>query len=482
MGLRDTSESSMIFAPSNNRRMQLRVSERLLVMLFGDLLSVIVAVLAALAVWAYVGDIPYNTAFITSQSIWFVVLSVLWTVLSYANGYYEFAIASNLWASLQRLILITLQLLVIYVFVFFLSEPETLPRLFILYYGVFSFSLSLIWRIFNPALIGWASAPRQVLIVGTDWAASSIISILRDYASPAYKVVGVISETVTTETHVNNVAILGTSHDLLDVVRSYGISELVITSTRELPGELFQAVMDAYERGTVITPMPILYERVTERVPVEHVGDNWAVVLPINGTSVFDPYPFLKRLLDVVMSLLGLLVFGVLFPFIALAIYLDSPGSIFYSQIRVGLNGKPFRIYKLRSMTPNAEKKTGAVFARANDKRVTRVGAIMRKSRLDELPQLWNVLKGNMSLIGPRPERPEHVQRLQESIPFYRTRHIVRPGVSGWAQVRYGYGANDDDALVKLQYDLYYIRHQSLLMDFSILIRTVGKVLRLSGQ
>ncbi|MEL6524969.1 MAG: sugar transferase, partial [Chloroflexota bacterium] len=161
---------------------------------------------------------------------------------------------------------------------------------------------------------------------------------------------------------------------------------------------------------------------------------------------------------------------------------LDSPGSIFYSQIRVGLNGKPFRIYKLRSMTPNAEKKTGAVFAQAGDKRVTKVGAIMRKSRLDELPQLWNVLRGDMSLIGPRPERPEHVKRLQDNIPFYRTRHIVRPGLSGWAQVRYGYGANDDDALVKLQYDLYYIRHQSLLMDFSILVRTVGKVLRLSGQ
>ncbi|MEL6402877.1 MAG: sugar transferase [Chloroflexota bacterium] len=482
MGLRDTSESGMIFAPTNNRRMQLRVSERLLVMLFGDLLSVMLAVLAALAVWAYVGEIPYSAGFIASQGIWFVVLGILWAVLGYANGYYEFAIAANLWASLQRLILITLQLFVIYVFVFFLSEPETLPRLFILYYAFFSFFLLLFWRIFNPALIGWASAPRRVLIVGTDWAATTIIKILKAYATPAYQVVGVISETVTEQTHVGDVEIMGASHDLLDVIQSHNISELVITSTRELPGELFQAVMDAYEHGTVITPMPILYERVTERVPVEHVGDNWAVVLPINGTSVFNPYPFLKRLLDILMSLVGLLVFGLLFPFIALAIYLDSPGSIFYSQIRVGLNGKPFRIYKLRSMTPNAEKKTGAVFAQAGDKRVTKVGAIMRKSRLDELPQLWNVLRGDMSLIGPRPERPEHVKRLQDNIPFYRTRHIVRPGLSGWAQVRYGYGANDDDALVKLQYDLYYIRHQSLLMDFSILVRTVGKVLRLSGQ
>jgi lipopolysaccharide/colanic/teichoic acid biosynthesis glycosyltransferase len=165
-----------------------------------------------------------------------------------------------------------------------------------------------------------------------------------------------------------------------------------------------------------------------------------------------------------------------------LIIYLDSRGAIFYAQERVGINGKLFTIYKLRSMRPNAEAETGAVFAQTDDNRVTRVGKFLRKTRLDEVPQLWNVLKGDMSMIGPRPERPEHVSRLQEKIPFYRTRHIIHPGLTGWAQVRYHYGANDDDSLIKLQYDLYYIRHQSLLLDFGILLRTVGKVLRMSGQ
>lgn len=484
MNTKDTSETNMIFAPSftRRRRIQLRLSERRLVMVAGDILAIVLSVFMALAIWAYVGQIAYDMPFIMSQSMWFFILSGLWILLANANGYYDFSIASDLWTSVQRLVLITGQLVIIYVFVFFFAERGTLPRLFIFYYSIISFGLMFLWRLFNPALIGWASAERRVLIIGTDWAATTIIETLQKYAVHAYNIIGIISETPTSETHLNGIKIKGVGHDLIDVIRAENISEIIVTSTRELPGDIFQAVMDAYELGIVITPMPILYERVTERVPVEHVGDNWAVVLPISGTSVFNPYPLLKRLMDIVLALIGFAIFIPLFPFIALAIYLDSPGNIFYSQIRTGLNGKPYRIYKLRSMKLDAEQDTGAVFAQKEDNRITSIGQIMRKSRLDELPQLWNILKGEMSMIGPRPERPEHVQRLQEKIPFYRTRHILRPGVTGWAQVRYGYGANDDDALVKLQYDLYYIRHQSLMLDFSILLRTIGKVIRMSGQ
>jgi lipopolysaccharide/colanic/teichoic acid biosynthesis glycosyltransferase len=182
-----------------------------------------------------------------------------------------------------------------------------------------------------------------------------------------------------------------------------------------------------------------------------------------------------------VLALIGLVVFAMILPLLAIIIRLDSPGSIFYTQTRVGLNGRNYRIIKLRTMIKDAEAKTGAVFSHQGDPRVTRSGLLMRKARLDELPQLWNVLRGEMSIVGPRPERPEHVARLQQKIPFYRTRHIVRPGVTGWAQVRYVYGATDEDALVKLQYDLYYIRHQSLILDLTIMLRTAGKMIRLSG-
>lgn len=473
----------MIFSPiPPKKRVQLRISERRLVLMAGDALAVIASVFIALWIWAQVADYRYGLDFLLPQVIWFFVLSGLWFLLSNANDYYELSIAADKWVSLQRLLLITLQLLVVYVVVFFFSERNSLPRLFIIYYGMVSFILLLLARVLNPALIGWASAPRRVLVVGTDWAAKTIIDVIRSHARTSYDVVGVVGDGQVTSTQVRDVPVLGDASDLLDFVHREQITELIVTSTRELTGDTFQAVMDAYEHGLVITPMPLLYERITERVPVEHVGDHWAVVLPISGTSVFNPYPLLKRIMDVMMALIGLAIFIPLLPIIALVIYLDSPGSIFYSQERVGLNGRTFKLTKLRTMIPNAEQKTGAVFAQDGDPRVTRFGRFMRKTRLDELPQLFNVLKGDMSMIGPRPERPEHVQRLQENIPFYRTRHIIRPGLTGWAQVKYSYGKDDKDALVKLQYDLYYIRHQSTILDIGILIRTVGKVLRMSGQ
>jgi exopolysaccharide biosynthesis polyprenyl glycosylphosphotransferase len=216
-------------------------------------------------------------------------------------------------------------------------------------------------------------------------------------------------------------------------------------------------------------------------VPVEHVSGNWAVVLPIDGSSIFNLYPVFKRLLDILLSLLGMVVFLVLLPFMAPLIRLDSPGSIFYSQERTGLNGRIFRIYKFRSMRADAEAATGAVFSQKGDSRITRIGRFMRKTRFDELPQVFNILRGDMSIVGPRPERPEHIKRLTEKIPFYRTRLVIRPGLTGWAQVRYNYGSTDEDALIKLQYDLYYIRHQSLFLDLNILVRTIGKVLKMSG-
>ena len=483
MDVRDTTETSMIFAPrgQKSRRIQLRLSERRLLMMAGDAIAISVAVLLALFIWAIVGEKSFDLDFILPQTMWFFVLNGLWFLLASTNDYYNFTLASDRLLSLQRLIVITLQMLVVYVLVFFFSDRNALPRLFIIYFGSTAFVLLLLWRLLNPALVGWASAPRRALVVGTDWAAQTIITTIQQNTSD-YQVVGIIGSKSEVGQEVADVEVLGDGESLLHIVMSEGVSEIVLTSTRELSGDVFQGVMDAYERGIVITPMPILYERVTERVPVEHVGDNWAVVLPISGISVFNPYPMLKRLSDIVMAIIGLVIFGLLLPLIALAMWLDSPGSIFYSQERTGLNGRRFKIVKLRTMIPDAESKTGAVFAQKDDDRITRIGRFMRKTRLDEIPQLWNVLKGDMSMIGPRPERPEHIKRLQQKIPFYRTRHVIRPGLTGWAQVRYSYGANDEDSMIKLQYDLYYIRHQSLLLDLNIIMRTIGKVLSMSGQ
>src|SRR5690606_12802779 len=228
------------------------------------------------------------------------------------------------------------------------------------------------------------------------------------------------------------VLVRGTRAGLLAAAEAHGVSELILANGDELSAATFQAVMDAYERGLSIVPMPLLYEQVTGRVPIEHLGQRyWTAVLPLEGTSIFDPYPAVKRVFDVALALLGLAIFAVQLPAFALAVRLDSRGPLFFSQPRVGQNGRIFHGYKLRSMVPDAERDTGPQWATPDDPRVTRVGRLLRRTRLDEVPQLINVLRGEKSLIGPRPEHPQFVADLSKTIPFYRVRHAPQPGITG---------------------------------------------------
>jgi exopolysaccharide biosynthesis polyprenyl glycosylphosphotransferase len=189
-----------------------------------------------------------------------------------------------------------------------------------------------------------------------------------------------------------------------------------------------------------------------------------------------------KRLLDIVCGSIIAVIFIIVFPFVAIAIKLDSPGSIFYKQARVGLNGKEFTIYKLRSMVKNAERAGQAQWAVKGDARITKVGNFIRKTRLDELPQAINILRGEMSIVGPRPERQQFIEKLELQIPNYATRLAVKPGLTGWAQVNYGYGSTVEDARIKLKHDIYYLHHQSLWLDCQILFRTFGVVFKMQGQ
>jgi len=472
----------MLFSPFQRRvRAQLRLSERRLLIMAGDMLCVIFAVLIALFIWAQVAEREFSFGFVAPHTIWFFLLSILWLLLASANDFYDLRVAKDRVESIQRLLLINAQVLVIYLIIFFFSPRDALPRLFILYYGVASFVLIMLWRMLNPALIGWAASPRRLLIIGTDESAQTIIKTIRTYGSDSYEIKGVIGHDSEVSNVLGDVAVIGNGDDLYNYVIRDDISELVITDIPDETDGLFRGVMEAYERGIALTPMPIMYERITGRVPVRHMKNHWAVVLPISGTSIFNAYIVLKRLMDLVLASFGFIVFLLLLPIVALVIRLDSPGNVFYTQIRMGLNGQAFRIVKFRTMVKDAEKGQGAVFSKVGDPRVTRVGRFMRKTRLDELPQVINVLRGEMSVVGPRPERPEHVKRLTQKIPFYRTRLVARPGLTGWAQVQYSYGSDDEDALVKLEYDLYYIRNQSLALDLNIMIRTVGKVLKMAG-
>lgn len=462
-------------------RPQLQLNERRWLLMMGDIVAVAAAVLIALRIWAWFGERNFYGGFLLQQFPWFPFYIILWLLLANANDFYDLRIVANRGVAFRRLLLINSQMVLVYLVVFFVSGRDSLPRLFTLYYGVGSFVLIGAWRLIYPTLSGWASEPRRVLIVGTGWGTEVITGAITTEAYNEYCVVGIIGKEDEVGRVICGAEVIGTGDDIMSVAVDERVSELVLTATGELTGTTFQAVMDAYAAGINIVPMPILYERITGRVPVEHVDHQWAVVLPLDENAFFKPYSLLKRLLDVVLALVGLIILSPVMLIAALLVKLEDGGPVFYPQKRLGLNGKVFTIYKFRSMKPNAEDATGPVFAQLNDPRVTRIGRFMRRTRIDELPQLINVLRGEMSLVGPRPERPEHVARLMTSIPFYRTRLVTRPGLTGWAQVRYQYGSDDQDALVKLQYDLYYIRHKSLLLDVNILLRTVGKVLKMGG-
>lgn len=262
--------------------------------------------------------------------------------------------------------------------------------------------------------------------------------------------------------------------DLLQTAREHKAAAIVVALSERRGVLPLQEMMRCKLNGVEVLDAPTFYEMVQGKLLLEEMTPSWIIFSRgFHRTAFAKVY---KPILDIILSVFALLVTAPFFPFIALAIKLDSPGPLFFKQLRVGQGEKPFTLYKFRSMCQDAER-AGAVWAAKDDARITRVGAFLRNSRIDELPQLYNVLKGDMSFIGPRPERPEFVEDLKRDIYYYSKRHTIKPGLTGWAQVRYPYGATVQDAIEKLRYDLYYIKNLSFFLDLQILFETVKVVL-----
>jgi sugar transferase (PEP-CTERM system associated) len=238
-------------------------------------------------------------------------------------------------------------------------------------------------------------------------------------------------------------------------------------------------LLEAKLQGVRIEEPETTYERLTGKIMLDELKPSWLIFS--DGFRAGRLTRLLKRAFDVVLAVVGLALSAPLMLLTAFAVRLGSPGPILYAQERVGEHGRTFTLYKFRSMRADAERGT-PIWARDRDERVTRVGRFIRITRLDELPQLWNVLRGDMSFVGPRPERPFFVEQLAEAIPFYRQRHAVKPGITGWAQVKYRYGASMEDAREKLRYDLYYVKHMSIVFDMTIVFDTVKVILSCKGQ
>ena len=312
----------------------------------------------------------------------------------------------------------------------------------------------------------------RILIIGAGELAQKTASIIpEDYNPHSY--IGFISGE-NENTHIPPDRIVGNIRELRNLIYDYRPHKLIVALTERRGALPLKEIMHSKLRGIEVFDATSYYEQQTGRLLIENIQPSEFIY-----TNGFRMTPFMrsyKRIFDILFSCLGLLLAAPLFPIIALTIKLDSAGPILFKQLRVGEREVEFFVYKFRTMKQDAEKETGAVWAQKNDPRVTRVGQIIRKSRLDEIPQLYNVLKGDMSFVGPRPERLAFVERLKQNIPYYSTRHFIKPGVTGLAQVRYSYGASEEDALEKLRYDLFYIKNYSIFLDFQIILDTIRVV------
>ena len=331
------------------------------------------------------------------------------------------------------------------------------------------------WRFFFIYLVPAARRPINVLLLGAGGGGVKMASLLKGRSE--YRVAGFVDDDEAKQgSEINGLAVLGTSRKLMDIVRDSGIHKIIVCISKTIRPDIFSTLVEAKFKGVTVYEMPTFYEMLARRIPVEHVSDIWLGYADVLGLKRTFYNLKLKNLLDRLIAAGGLLIASPVMILTAFLIKLESKGPVFYSQKRVGLDEKDFDLFKFRSMRADAEV-GGAVWAQKNDDRVTCIGRIIRKTRIDELPQLWNVLKGEMSFVGPRPERPEFVQHLKKDIPYYMLRHAVKPGITGWAQVNYPYGASVEDALEKLQYDLYYIKNGSFFLDAHIMLRTVRVML-----
>jgi sugar transferase (PEP-CTERM system associated) len=336
------------------------------------------------------------------------------------------------------------------------------------------------WRLLFNHLIGSLKLEERILVVGTGVTARKVARQILDQKEFAYRVVGFIDDDASrVGERIVNPSIIGTPADIQDLVARHQIDRIIV-GLSDRRGKLpVEQLLQAKLTGIRVEDATTTYERVTGKILIDDLRPSWLIFS--DGFRVSRATRWMKRTIDLTLSvLLAVAAFPVMV-LAAVAIWLESGGPVVYRQERVGENGRTFTLCKFRSMRIDAEKGGTPLWAKDGDDRITRVGRVIRTTRLDELPQLWNVLRGDMSFVGPRPERPFFVAELAQAIPFYQQRHAVKPGLTGWAQVKYRYGASLEDAMEKLRYDLYYIKHLSVFFDLTIVFDTVKVVLFRKG-
>lgn len=426
-----------------------------------------------LGVWAILGS---GTGFLITYSPAFVFSILLFILTLYIFDLYNVERIFDPRQTAYRLLAASFSVFAFCTIIFFFIPQWQYSR------GVLALQMMLVptflllWRTVYFSLFQLARAKSSTLVIGSGEIGQAARRVLNLPVSP-FEFKGFVCDDLTREANEDCApAILGTTRELPEIIAKLGIRTIVLAIPRSRSTHITRRILEARLLGIEIMDMPQLYQRLTTKLPVQYMEDQW--LLFSDGFNLLSRgyVQRIKRILDFILSGFLLFLLSPLMVITAFAIRLDSPGPIFYRQHRVGKRLSIFSVYKFRSMAYNAEEH-GVKWTQKKDPRVTRVGRVIRLCRIDETPQLWNVFTGDMSLVGPRPERPEFVNVLDSQIPYYSVRHTVAPGITGWAQINYPYGASIDDALKKLEYDLYYIKNMSILLDLKILLKTVGVVI-----
>jgi exopolysaccharide biosynthesis polyprenyl glycosylphosphotransferase len=468
------------------RLWQLRIGERTTMLLIVDLIMGAISLAISLYYWGISEKFFQSTAEFLQKRVpgWFYILPLVWLALMIEL--YDVHRANSWRQTLKGVALSALAGLILYLFLYFsYSDPPKsgLPRRGVASFLILASVLTLSWRWLYIKIFTAPQFMRRVLLVGGGKNGEFFLKSMNQLRVKPFMLVGTIDDDHRKlGTFIEGLQVIGTSEQLIKIIEENNISDLVVAISGEMQPCMFQALLTAQERGMEITRMPAIYEELFGRVPILSLESDWILRAFAERSRVTGFYEAGKRLLDILGGLIGTIIMLLLFPFIALVMILDDGLPIFYSQMRSGRGGQPYKIMKFRTMVRDAEPDGKPHWAQERDQRATRVGRLLRRTHLDELPQFMNVLRGEMSLVGPRAERPELVEIFQRHVPFYRARLLVKPGITGWAQVNFGYASTIEETITKLEYDLYYITHRNLGVDLLIMLKTPATVFGFRGR
>ena len=454
------------------------VSKRLIMLIFGDLLivngSIFLSAILRLGLnagWGYIQSNPWS----------FILTGWIYIITFFSMELYDIRKDFKSIGNVMAITLASTSAFVITTLLFYMNWSLRIGRGVFILNGILIILFIIGWRILYSYLLEQPIFKRNVLIVGAGWAGKTILQEINVAKKSGMKAVGFIDDDPSKKGNlIDGYPILGNRDSIDNVIRQNDVDLIIAAITHEKHADLIKALINCSWKGVDIVDMPAIYEQLTGKIPFKHINNMWMLHIAIGKPKLYS-----RLIKPVLEAIIALTLFVLLMPVmvvLAIVIKCDSRGRIFYTQERVGKDGRKFTIMKFRTMVENAESLTGAVYAADNDPRITKIGRFLRKWRLDEIPQLVNVIKGDMSLVGPRPEREVFIKEFEEKIPFYTQRLLVRPGLTGWAQVKFPYASSIEQTEEKLQYDLYYIKNMSFILDFVVFLKTIRVVLFGKGK